>query len=364
MIRPVDAETHPDTGQHECVSVIHAGISRFFTQHIPAGTSDTSVVLAVSGGADSLCMAAALLELQVVLHIVPTIAHLNHGLRGQAADDDADFVQRFADQHHAQIILGSRDVRGIADARHLSIEAAARMARYEFLQSAAITVGANYIAVAHNADDQAETVLLRLIRGSGVAGLQGMRSVSLLHVEYTATPSRILLLRPLLGVSREQIECYCRSNQLQPRRDETNDELHHARNRIRHELLPLLRQYNPGIRTVLARLAETAATDMEVIDYATSQIITSLLLQDEAQRMTLDRLAWRKLPVGLQRTVIRECVKRFAGDMTDLKYAGIEEARAVLNSDAQSGEIAILADVRIHVKANRFWFERLAADLL
>jgi tRNA(Ile)-lysidine synthase len=249
------------------------------------------------------------------------------------------------------------DAAWLARERKQSIEVAARQARYQFLASTAASLGTQYIAVAHNADDQAETVLMRLIRGTGISGLSGMRKVNPLHDVAGVGHAGMFILRPLLGVSRAEIESYCRVKRLQPRHDATNDELHHTRNRVRHELLPLLEQYNPGIRKVLTRLAETATTDLEIIDYASQQAYSSVLALDTPDRTIFSRAAWRALPPGLQRAVLREAVRRFKGDVTDLKYAAVEEARDVLNSDAGSGEIAILSDVRIVVSQRSFYLE-------
>jgi tRNA(Ile)-lysidine synthase len=197
-------------------------------------------------------------------------------------------------------------------------------------------------------------VLLRLLRGTGIYGLRGMRPVHPLETPSAQAPG-LTLIRPLLGIHRAEIECYCRQKNLAPRHDATNDELHHTRNRIRHELLPLLEQYNPGIRKVLVRLAETATTDTETIDFATQQVFQGLLIAaDPNQPLTLDRATWCALPVGLQRATLREAVKRVKHNLTDLKFAGVEEARDVLNSDARTAEIAILDDIRIIVQAHAF----------
>ena len=358
--RPAQNKTVPHA-EDECTHLIEETLRAFFgalSLSAPPALHPTPLLLAVSGGADSLCMANAIITLRHELGVSPIVAHLDHQLRGDAAEADASFVRAFATQLGIACIVEHVDVAEIARVQRVSIEVAAREARYRFLASAARSMSAPYIAVAHNADDQAETVLLRLLRGTGINGLRGMRPVSPVN-ESSASTGGLTLLRPLLSVSRNQIECYCREKHLTPRHDVTNDEMHHTRNRIRHELLPLLEQYNPGIRKVLTRLAETATTDMETIDYATQKALDDLLRSEPgqpltSQPLTLDRVAWRALPVGLQRATLREAVRRLKHDLTDLKYAGVEEARDVLNSDARTGEIAILDDVRIIVHAQVF----------
>ena len=130
-------------------------------------------------------------------------------------------------------------------------------------------------------------------------------------------------------------------------------DLRHARNRVRHELLPLLEQYNPNIRSVLARLADTVTSDLEIIEHATRETFERIArMADEG--VVVDRAAWRELPAGLQRAVLREAVRRLRGDTTNLGYAAVEEARDVLNSDAGVGEIALMTDMRIVVAWRSF----------
>jgi tRNA(Ile)-lysidine synthase len=307
-------------------------------------------------------MADAALALAPSLGLRTTIAHLDHGLRGAAARADAEFVSAFAERNDCPAIVDHVDVATLAREQHLSVEVAARHARYAFLAAAARTAGAAYIALAHNSDDQAETVLLRLLRGTGLSGLRGMQVLSSLQADLRETlpgdnlegAQSLVLVRPLLGVSRAEIESYCVARALSPRRDTSNEEAHHTRNRVRHELLPLLERYNPAIRRVLVRLADTASSDLEIVAHATRQAFASVLLRESPQGITLDRIAWRQLSVGLQRATLREAVRELKHDLTNLKFAGVEEARDVLSSDVRRAEIALLADVRIVVTPRDF----------
>lgn len=315
-----------------------------------ASTEDgaTSVVLAVSGGADSLCLADATLAIAPRLRLRPLIAHLDHGLRGEASADDAEFVRAFAVERDVPCVVERTDVNALAREHKQSIEVAAREARYRFLARVAEAHGARLVALAHHADDQAETVLLRLIRGTGLQGLRGMQTHDALP-----TAPHLTAVRPLLRTSRAEIEQYCREQKLQPRHDATNDALDHTRNRIRHELLPFLERYNPNIRMTLTRLADTVASDVEIVEKAT-QAAFERIAQLSPEGIAVDRPAWRALPRGLQRATLREAVRRLQGDVTGLQYAAIEEARDVLNSDAPTGEIALMHDVRIEVTKRTF----------
>ena len=305
------------------------------------------VILAVSGGADSICLADAVIAIATVRSIAPIIAHLNHAIRGTAADADAAFVQQFAHDQHVPFELGHTDVPALAHQMNVSLEVAARMARYDFLAKVAEQHAALHVATAHQADDQAETVLLRLIRGTGLSGLRGMQARS----PMTGAP-HITLLRPLLRLTRQEIEQYCADRSLRVCHDATNDDTVHTRNRIRHELLPTLAQYNPSIRVMLARLADTVSTDVEIIAYATQQAFAKVS-QPIERGLRFDRASWITLPLGLRRATLREAARVLRGNVVDLKYAAIEEACDVLTS-ANSGEIALTADVRIHVQPNEF----------
>jgi tRNA(Ile)-lysidine synthase len=195
-------------------------------------------LVAVSGGADSLALLLALHDLGASL----AVAHLDHGLR-EASAADAAFVRTTAAQLGLECVVERRDVTAYRRERKLSLEAAAREVRYTFLRETAAKLGAGAIFLGHTADDQVETLLLRLIRGAGAAGLRGMQA------------SEGLLCRPLLAVWREDVEAYLRQKGVEWREDASNLDPRFLRNRVRHELLPLLATMNPGIKPVLLREA-------------------------------------------------------------------------------------------------------------
>ena len=328
------------------VSRMRAEVDRVLSAEF-AGRGD-SLLVAVSGGPDSLCLADAALALAPERGLRVTIAHLDHSLRGQAGRDDAEFVRSFADERGVPCVVDVADVAALARDRKVSIEVAARDARYAFLARAAGQCSARAVALAHHADDQAETVLLRLLRGTGAIGLRGMQ----VRGPLPGDPG-LIALRPLLRVTRADIDQYCRDQKLQPRHDATNDERQHARNRIRHELLPILEQYNPNIRAALARLADTIEGEVEIVEAAARDAFDRIAAV-ETGAVRIDRPAWRALSIGLQRETLREAVRRLHGDATNLPYAAVEEARDVLNSDAGAGEIALMGDLRIAVRWREF----------
>jgi tRNA(Ile)-lysidine synthase len=224
--------------------------------------AERPVVVGVSGGADSLCLMYALAELGYPL----VVAHFDHRLREQS-NEDAGLVQTLAGQLGLPFALGSADVGALAREKHLSLEEAARKARYTFLFEQARQAGAQAVAVGHTADDQVETVIMHLLRGAGISGLKGMTFRGLLP-EWDA---QIPLVRPLLNVRHEDALACCESRGVVPAEDASNLDKSFFRNRLRHELLPLLESYNPQVRESLLRMARGMAGDHEVLESATEE---------------------------------------------------------------------------------------------
>ncbi|MDN5344248.1 MAG: tRNA(Ile)-lysidine synthase [Clostridia bacterium] len=251
------------------------------------------IVVGVSGGPDSLALLHSLKELQGELGHTLHVAHLNHGIRPEAAADAA-FVEELASAWGLVVTVASRDVTAYQKEHHLSLEEAAREVRYRFLQEVAAAVGASKIAVGHQADDQAETVLLNLLRGSGLAGLKAM------------LPSHGPLIRPLLFISRADIEAYCHRQGLAPRQDRTNWDTALRRNKIRHLLLPFLaREFNPAVARTLSRTALILQEDEEVLSQLAREALSGVTLRQGEGYLVLNRQGWLGLAPGLQRRVLR-----------------------------------------------------------
>jgi len=208
------------------------------------------VLAAVSGGADSVCLLDALYQLREKLGISLCVGHVNHLLREEAAED-ARYVEDLALNMGLEVAVAVVDVPALAKEKKLSLEDAARQARYQALEEMAARMGVDCIAVAHTADDQVETILLNFLRGGGPEGLAGM------PVSRDFLSGRQgKIIRPLIDVTRADTENYCREHNLAVRLDATNLELAALRNRIRHKLLPLLRAEQPALNKVLLRQAE------------------------------------------------------------------------------------------------------------
>jgi tRNA(Ile)-lysidine synthase len=245
-----------------------------------SGCGATGVV-AISGGPDSVALAAACRSLLASGRITRLhLAHVNHGLRGAESDEDERFVRELAGSWSLPLVVARREIAGSG------IEEAARDARYEWLTATAREVSAEWIATGHTADDQAETVLHRLVRGTGLSGLSGIAPVRMLS-EWVA------LVRPLLDVKRSDLLAFLAAEGISYRVDSSNADVRFTRNRIRHELLPTLaRDFNPAIVDILGRLAKQAAEWQETISRRAKELLA------EVERQRADHivvLSWKPL---------------------------------------------------------------------
>ena len=214
------------------------------------------ILLAVSGGPDSMAMLDYFAKNAKKRKLSLAIAHVNHNLRGQDSDGDAAFVQKKGQEYGIETAILSADVKKIAAEEGNGIESAARKARYGLLITTAIERKCGYVATAHHSDDNAETLLLNILRGTDPKGLAGIPSSRILFRRGRKT---IKLIRPMLAVSRKEIEDYLLLNGIKSRKDHTNDDDKYTRNWIRKKLLPLLEEKQPKIREHLASLAESMA---------------------------------------------------------------------------------------------------------
>ncbi|MGA2964036.1 MAG: tRNA lysidine(34) synthetase TilS [Candidatus Korobacteraceae bacterium] len=271
------------------------------------------VAVAVSGGADSIALLRLLLELRQELGIVLSVAHVNHQLRGADAERDAAFVAELAQRYGLEFHLAARDVRAYAVERKLSLEAAGRRVRYTFFSTLVDERRVDKVATAHTLDDQAETVLLKLLRGSGLRGLAGI------HPRLRAKDGHVWVVRPLLGTTRHEIETYLHRLAQPWREDLSNQDRRFRRNRVR-QLMPLLEaEHNPGVRMALAQIAELARAEESYWAEKVAEIAPKLVSHASAELVVVDSGLLTSQPLALQRRLLR-----FAAEQVQLKL-GFEE---------------------------------------
>ena len=329
-------------------------IATYIDQHRLFPESGT-IIVAVSGGADSLCLLHVLNRLcgsgpearypAVRLHV----AHLNHKLRGEASYQDAAFIAQLADSWGLPVTIGEIDVPALARQEGRSLEDAARTARYRFLRDVA---QGRLIAVAHHADDQVETLLLHWLRGEGLAGMVGM------------LPRQQDIIRPLLGVTHAETVAYCSQHALLPLEDTSNRDPRFLRNRVRHELLPLLESMNPGIHATLLRNTEVAHVDVAWIEAQVERYWSAVVLAEQEERITLDSAALLTLPLSLQRHLLRRVTARLCAGQSPLElrhYLLIEEL--LRREIAGTEEVTLQLPAQLQVTRNftNLVFERLSS---
>jgi tRNA(Ile)-lysidine synthetase-like protein len=302
--------------------------------------SPTRLVAAVSGGADSLCMLHLLDRLRGELGLDMHVAHLDHRLRAAQSAADARFVADTAARLGLPYHLGERDVAAYARAQGLGIQAAARELRYAFLAELGQQIGAGVLAVAHTADDQAETVLMHLLRGAGPAGLRGMQPALPWHAGLT-------LIRPLLEIRRAEVEAYCAAHGLEPRHDPSNDSPKYLRGRLRHDLLPRLAAYNPQIVEALARTARICGEDYAFLQQELDRHWPGLV-RASADALRLDHARLLALHPALRRYALRRAVELLLGAGRALDLLQIEAAEAALLAGVGSG-LELAAGLRLDV---------------
>ncbi len=264
-----------------------------------------------------------LAELRRQYDIKIFVGHLNHMLRGRAADRDADFVKKSAGDFGLVSIIETIDVKKIAKAKKLSIEDAAREARYAFYGRAARKFRANKIATGHTLDDQAETVLMRLLKGSGKLGLSG--------IPYKRKLGECLVIRPLLDVPRKEIEIYLKKNKITPRIDATNLKTIYLRNKIRNRLIPFLEKgFNPNIKEGLALLAAISSDESSYLND-----IARRKMKKMAKRVgggvALSAKALKAVHPALRRLIIRQAINELKGNLKDITYKHWDGIQSILD---------------------------------
>ena len=318
------------------------------------------LLVAVSGGQDSVCLLHILAKLQTELKVKLHVAHLNHQLRGADSESDARYVARLAQKLDIPCTIEKRNVKAYRTRHRLSLEEAAREVRYTFLSEVAQSIGTDRVAVAHTADDHIETVLMHLIRGSGTRGLRGLQPVSLWHSSSFTTVKDLVVVRPLLRVSREETAAYCRRHRLAPQLDTSNLDLSPLRNRIRLELLPLLQNYNPQIGDALQRTSRLAGEALDFLDEECAGLRDRIVRQ-QGDIFLFDKAEFLKIPAALQRHLLRLTIEEILGNLTDIESRHIEQIMAALAKPA--GKSLTLPGLTFAIDYDYYWLARDTSTL-
>lgn len=297
------------------------------------------VLIAVSGGLDSVVLLHALRELQKEYKLALGVAHFDHAIRPDSSQD-AEFVRELAQSFRLRCYTARADAPLYAQMKKLSLEVAARKLRYRFLEKTAQAHRFKKIALGHNLNDQAETLLMRLLRGSGLAGLSGIPPVR------TAGPSRRMYIRPLIECSRSEITAFAQARHLQWREDPTNFDTKILRNRIRHELLPRLQHdYNPNLLATLGRTAQLLAGASEYLQSIAERELFQLMSDLGRSAIALDLKQFFERPEFLRALILRSAI----GRVQSLRRIETAHLEAVLNwlERGGTGELQLPGGLRL-----------------
>jgi tRNA(Ile)-lysidine synthase len=312
------------------------------------------VVVAVSGGADSVCLLYILNNLKPKLNISLHVAHLNHGLRNKESDNDARFVTRLTKKMGLPLTVRREGVAEYKKNKKCTLEEAAREKRYEFFADVVNKEDAECVAVAHTRDDNVETILMHILRGSGISGLRGLLPVSIL--QFGKEKLAMNVVRPLLLLSRAEVEEYCDYLKIKPRVDSSNMSITFTRNRIRLELLPQLRTYNPRVDEALLRLSSIADEETRFLDEQASQL-WSEIVEEYGSAVSLDIKKVVHLPEIIQRQILRWAVKYLRGSTKDIESLHVEDMIKFISKPAGK-TLCLPQGLRLHTEHNKLILSR------
>jgi tRNA(Ile)-lysidine synthase len=320
--------------------------------------SGETIVVGVSGGADSTALLLALDELKSAgkLSVAICVAHLDHKLR-KTSGNDARWVASLAERLGYECVIGRSKVAEIARANNDNLEQAAREARYAFLERTAKRKAARYVLTAHTMDDQAETVLLRLMRGSAGAGLGGMEAIRPLSAK-----ASIQLVRPLLWARRIDTENYCRVRRTKFLVDEMNSDLGFARVRVRQQLLPLMQSFNNRIVEAISRTAAQLREDRVVLandshDLLGRASVRATREDDETETPALDVKVLAGEPPALRRRALRQWLSTARGSTRRLEMVHLLAVERLLEGAAGGRTVELPGGGRVKRSKNRLQFE-------
>jgi tRNA(Ile)-lysidine synthase len=298
-------------------------------------------LIGVSGGRDSIALLRSLVDLGYKKLVV---CHLNHQLRGRSSGADARFVEKLAANYAVDLAIGSTNVRAFAAKKKMSIETAARDARYKFFAQVAKRKRCRTIFLAHHADDLVETFLINLFRGAGTAGLSAMRDVSTRRVEDVD----LIIVRPLLGVWRADIDKYVRKHRLKSREDASNKDLAPLRNRIRRRVIPYLeKNLDRNIRQNIWRTAMIASEEESFFEKLLPEKLSSLTA------LAVEPL--RKMSTAVQRRMLHKWLR--AADVSDIGFDLIERVRSLLDTESRVAKTNLPQDRHVRRREKKLFIE-------
>ena len=312
------------------------------------------ILVGVSGGPDSICLLYALNSLKEKLGIKIYVAHINHMIR-EEADLETKYVQNFCEKLEIECFVKKVDVQEFAKIQKQGTEEAGRNIRYEFFDEVSKKIGAKKIATAHNSNDKAETVLLNILRGSGISGLKGIEPIR--DNKY---------IRPLIETSREDIEEYCEVNNLEPKIDKSNLESIYSRNKVRNDLIPYIqKEFNSNIIKTINRLSEVTTEENEYLELITENQFRQILVGADTSvcpgyiqenQTILDLKKFNNLELVIKRRVILYTIRKVIGSTQGIEKVNIDEIIKLCQNNIGNKYLTPTKNIKILVKNKKIFF--------
>ena len=311
--------------------------------------SGDKIVAGVSGGPDSICLLHVLNALKKEIDFEIYVAHINHMIR-EVADEETEYVVDFCKKIGVECFVKKVDVEAKAKEEKKGTEEKGREVRYDFFEEVLKKTGSNKIATAHNNNDKVETILLNIIRGSGTSGLKGIEPIR--DNKY---------IRPLINVEREEIEEYCKENKLNPKYDESNNELIYNRNKIRNKLIPYIKEeFNPNIIKTINRLSDVIIEESEYLDKITEEVFNELKVSftDEFPKdsIAIDLKKFNNLELVIKRRVILYTIDKVLGSTVNIEKVNIDDVIKLCQNNIGNKFLMPTKNIKILVKNKKIFF--------
>jgi len=306
--------------------------------------SGDNIVVGVSGGPDSICMLDILIKLKEKINFNIYVAHINHMIRTEAADEEK-YVQEYCEKNNIKCFVKREDVLNIAKIKKIGTEEAGRKVRYDFFDKVALETQSNKIATAHNLNDKIETVIMNVLRGTGISGLKGIES------------RRAKNIRPLIECERYEIEKYCEEQDLNPKYDKSNSENIYTRNKIRNIVIPYIKEeFNPNIINTVNRLSEEAEETDGYLNKVVEKSYNQILLEKEENQVILDLKKFNSLDLVIKKRVVLYTINSLVGNTCNIEKIHIEDIIKLCTNNIGNKFLCPNKNIKILVKNKKIFF--------
>ena len=302
------------------------------------------IVIGVSGGPDSICLLHILSELRKELEIEIFVAHINHMIR-EVADQETEYVKNFCEKIGVECFVKKENIIELSKKQKKGTEEVGRNVRYDFFEEVLKKTNSNKIATAHNSNDRAETVILNILRGSGISGLKGIEPIR--NKKY---------IRPLIETNREKIEKYCEENKLEPKYDETNNETVYHRNKVRNEIIPYIqKEFNQNIIETINRLSEVAQEENEYLEEITKKAYENLIIEKQ-ENVILNLKKFNVLDLVIKRRIILYTINEVLHTKNGIAKTNIDDIIKMCSRNIGNKYLKPIKEIKIYVKQGKIYF--------